>query len=59
MFNIDVQLAWFCHQVVYSLSIKEVFQVFLCIFSDLSENIGLVKFGKEDPVIIRVKAIKT
>jgi hypothetical protein len=54
-----VQLAWFCHQVVYSLSIKEVIQVFLCIFSDLSENIGLAKFGKEDPMILRVKAIKT
>ena len=59
MFNIDVQLAWFCHQVVYSLSIKEVFQVFLCIFSDLSENMGLVKFRQEDPMVTRVKAIKT
>ena len=59
MFNIDVQLAWFCHQVVYSLSIKEVIQVFLCIFSDLSENIGLAKFEKENPMILRVKAIRT
>ena len=29
------KLAWFCHQIVYSLSIKGVIQVFLCIFSDL------------------------
>ena len=29
------KLAWFCHQIVYSLSIKEVIQVFLCTFSDL------------------------
>ncbi len=29
------KLAWFYHQIVYSLSIKEVIQVFLCIFSDL------------------------
>jgi len=29
------KLAWFCRQIVYSLSIKEVIQVFLCIFSNL------------------------
>jgi hypothetical protein len=44
---------------MYSLSIKEVIQVFLCILSDLIENIGLAKFGKEDPMTIRIKAIKT